>query len=697
MMINYKLEWSPGYLQYQNGGETFFIGESDIQIGVTRNLVDLQVAIADGQLLSDYVYKDNNIAYQISRINTATSLRQVGILADHNKALKYFGPGNNYAGVGWMPISAQNNLQYNYWYITDLPAQTGAQAGIDYSKDQRPVVLIKPFGAQPSVGPVFKSDLTGPCTCCLHTRLVANHPVRDWHSRQLNLPSLAELPVLDQTNNQQKIAGLFQQHLQRVQNEPALEATIFQLDAQLISGRLHQVAKLPQCPECGDPALIKRTFEAPINLQDVIPQSDQDGGYRQEARELTLAKILPLISPLCGVISELKELTSADDSQLSIYQASYNQNTYSAATPTADTFVQLSLGKGVSKLQAQLSALGEALERKAAQYTGEEAIILAAPDMLNGRSYLPQQLAPFSPDQYDLFASLGAPSLLEPQVVQSYDATSSMHWCPGWSLTKHERVFFPAAFCLASTPFEDAAYSLYTHNGNSAGNTQEEAILQGALELIERDATAIWWYNQVPRPGIALEVIECTAREVINNTLASEWDYWLLDISHDIPVVVCAAVGQHRQTGKFVLGFGCHLDVAIAAQRALTEMYQLICIKDKVSGPFDFDAITPHPFLFPRNNTPIKTSVDFASAKIINIKHAILHLVESLQQKGMEMCVINYSRPDIPLLTLKVVVPGLCHFWPQLANGRLYGVPVELGWLSYALAETEINPQALYL
>jgi len=696
-MINYKLEWSPGFLHYQKWGETFFIGESDFQVAVTSALADLQLAIVDGQLLSDYVYKDKNIACQISRINTATSLRQAGILADQNKALKYLGSGNNCSGVGWMPVSAQNNSQYNYWYITDLPSQTGAQASIDYSKDQRPVMLIKPFGAQPSVGPVLKGDLTGPCACCLHTRLVASHPVRDWHRRQLNLPTIAELPVLDQTNNQQTIADLFQQHLQRVQSEPALEATIFQLDAQLTSGRLHQVAKLPQCRSCGDPEIIKRTFEAPIYLQDVIPQADQDGGYRQEEREYTLAKIIPLISPLCGVISELKELTSAGDNQLAIYQASYTQNTFSSAMPTADTFMQLSLGKGVSKLQARLSALGEALERKAAQYTGEEAIVKAVPDKLNGRYYLPQQLAPFSPDQYHLFASLGAPSLFEPQVVQPYDINASMHWCPGWSITKHDRVFFPAAFCLANTPFDDACYSLYTHNGNSAGNTQEEAILQGALELIERDATAIWWYNQVPRPGISLEVVEHSARGVINNTLSSDWDYWLLDISHDIPVVVCAAVGQHRRTGKFVLGFGCHLDVSIAAQRALTEMYQLICIKDKVSGPFDFDAIAPHPFLYPRNNTPIKTTGDFAVVEISNIKHAILHLVESLQQKGMEVCVINYSRPDIPLVTLKVVVPGLCHFWPQLASSRLYSVPVELGWLSFALTESEINPQALYL
>jgi hypothetical protein len=42
-------------------------------------------------------------------------------------------------------------------------------------------------------------------------------------------------------------------------------------------------------------------------------------------------------------------------------------------------------------------------------------------------------------------------------------------------------------------------------NGNAAGNTLEEAILQGFFELVERDAMALWWYNRLRKPGVAVE------------------------------------------------------------------------------------------------------------------------------------------------------------------------------------------------
>ena len=41
-------------------------------------------------------------------------------------------------------------------------------------------------------------------------------------------------------------------------------------------------------------------------------------------------------------------------------------------------------------------------------------------------------------------------------------------------------------------------------NGCAAGNTLEEAIVQGFLELVERDAYAIWWYNRLQRPELDL-------------------------------------------------------------------------------------------------------------------------------------------------------------------------------------------------
>jgi oxazoline/thiazoline synthase len=44
-----------------------------------------------------------------------------------------------------------------------------------------------------------------------------------------------------------------------------------------------------------------------------------------------------------------------------------------------------------------------------------------------------------------------------------------------------------------------------------------------------------------------------------------------------------------------------------------------------------------------------------------------------------------------------VLSPGLRHVHPRLAPGRLYDVPVELGWVSERQAEEQLNPTAFPL
>ena len=63
----------------------------------------------------------------------------------------------------------------------------------------------------------------------------------------------------------------------------------------------------------------------------------------------------------------------------------------------------------------------------------------------------------------------------------------------------------------------------------------------------------------------------------------------------------------------------------------------------------------------------------------------------------MEMLVLDQTRPDIGLNVVKVVVPGLRHFWKRLGAGRLYDVPVQMGWLDKPLTEEELNPIPLWM
>src|SRR5262249_16463979 len=78
-------------------------------------------------------------------------------------------------------------------------------------------------------------------------------------------------------------------------------------------------------------------------------------------------------------------------------------------------------------------------------------------------------------------------------------------WTPAWSLDSDESRLVPLAYCYAETPTDSGrVFCDHNPNGTASGNCLEEAILHGFLELVERDAAAIWWYNELPQPAVAL-------------------------------------------------------------------------------------------------------------------------------------------------------------------------------------------------
>ena len=721
-MINYLLQWNPKFSQFKLGDlGVLFMSESEEYLVEKDHYELLNSKVLSNGKLSDYVFHSEDVAEQIRRINQADQFNKDQILVefDANITSQYVSPDFTEAIKNTLYFSKQfyslsccvdlsvaaevfhqmdNCTNYSVVLIDDYNDPRLQSLSEILREEHQDWLLLKLSGELPIVGPYFKqNDTYCPCFNCLSHRLRQNKPVREWYKLNYADNQNISLPIL---KPEDRVDDLFHEIINQLKHIPEinLQNNMYEFSKNGHEYTAHYLSKRPQCSSCGDPELFKKNILAPVILQSCFKDDSVDGGYRSVSRDQTLGEINKLISPYTGVISNLRPLSSIqDENKLNIYRAAYFQNSYSNELPTADTFIQLSLGKGVFKSQAKSSALGEAIERLATQYMGDEPRTLLTPDKLEHRYYLPHELSPFSSVQYKLFDRRSKVSLQYPQWVRPYCKDIEIYWTPAWSLSHNERVYFPFAYCFSNTPFDDHVYSLYNHNGNSAGNTREEAILQGALEVIERDAVAIWWYNKIPRSEISLSIIEHELFEIIDNTLSDEWDYWLLDVSNDIDVVCCVSVGQHKLTKKFVLGFGAHLKPQVACQRALTEMYQLIQVKEEVTGPFDFNDIEPEVFLFPGRNHAIKTLDDYRIVNAEDIKYDIYYLLEVLKLHNLDLCVVDYSRPDLKLATLKVIIPGLCHMWPQFENIRLYDVPVKLGWLSKSLKESDFNSMPLYL
>ena len=61
------------------------------------------------------------------------------------------------------------------------------------------------------------------------------------------------------------------------------------------------------------------------------------------------------------------------------------------------------------------------------------------------------------------------------------------------------------------------------------------------------------------------------------------------------------------------------------------------------------------------------------------------------------MLVVDQTRVDVGLAVVKVIIPGMRPFWPRFAPGRLYTVPITLGWHTRAATEDELNPVPFFV
>jgi oxazoline/thiazoline synthase len=75
-----------------------------------------------------------------------------------------------------------------------------------------------------------------------------------------------------------------------------------------------------------------------------------------------------------------------------------------------------------------------------------------------------------------------------------------------------------------------------------------------------------------------------------------------------------------------------------------------------------------------------------------NTRDQVLACVEIARRAGLDFLVLDQSRPDVEVPVVRVIVPGLRHFYRRFGPGRLYDVPVKLGLRDGPLPEHELTP-----
>lgn len=584
--------------------------------------------------------------------------------------------------------------------VNDYLERRLAELNQQHVSEQTPWLIVQPSGAFPLVGPVFRPG-QGACWTCLFDRMIRNREVKGFLDRG-PARAVAVSPLAHNTLGQSAVQFAAVEIAKAIATGFRTELNDHIVSLDLLGSSLvkHYVAARPQCPTCGSKKLRNpRRAPQPIELGPGAKLVMTSGGYRTMSSRATVARFRKHVSPLTGVVTRLERI-EADLPMNTNYYAAHN---FSAPAQNVDELraglTGGSFGKGSTAEQGEASALMEAIERYSGIFQGDE--IRAArrfADFPSGDAILPNDVLLFSDAQYQQDQTFD-PDESHP-VPAPFDPSAKVDWSPVWSLRDQRFKYLPTSLLFFFYGGPGAFHA--DSNGCAAGNTVEEAIVQGFLELVERDSYAIWWYNRSQQPEVDLGQFDDSYIRDLKSQLAETGRrLWVLDITSDLGVPTYVAILHWMQNGQenIEFGSGAHFDRRIAMLRSLTELNQFLSVGLMGGGTGEkpsLDGVTPlrlrdHPFLTPSSNPKVKPASD-SQLPLDNTREQVLACVEIARRAGLDFLVLDQTRPDIEVPVVRVIVPGLRHFYRRFGPGRLYDIPVKLGLLDQPRLETELTP-----
>ncbi len=586
----------------------------------------------------------------------------------------------------------------------------------------QPWMLVKPNGVELWIGPVFMPGKTG-CWECLQQRLYYNRQVNVFYKAQKNTQGNARIPVASLPLSLQIAANQTAIEIAKwlyFEKNDSLEGKIITFDTRSFTSQSHILVKRPQCKICGD---LDKPEPGPVILRKKSSYcANSIGGYREISHEDTLKKYEYHVSPVTGVVQKLKPYWSIENTPIYNYLSGRNIAFQSKSLFWLNSHLRNSTGgKGKSWAQAKAGALCESVERYSGTYHGEEYYIVSSLNELGNKGIHPNTCMNFSENQFQTREEVNR--ICEKfhfLVPVPFDESLKMHWTPVYSLTEQNFKYLPSCFCYMQYPVQQDDYHLFAYpdsNGGAAGNSIEEAVLQGFLELVERDSAALWWYNMLRKPAVDLfSFDEPYFIQLIEYYNSINRSLYVLDITTDLQIPSFVAVSHcmdHDKKDDIVFGYGTHVDAEIGVERALIEVNQLLPVisvteSGRASGKYRTQdkpviewlnnaTMENQPYFVPLKNVPGKKYSDYPRLCEPNIYDSLMFCIHTAEKHGLETLVLDLTRPDLMLNVAKVIVPGLRHFWKRLAPGRLYDVPVKMGWLKAPLKEEELNPISMFL
>lgn len=315
------------------------------------------------------------------------------------------------------------------------------------------------------------------------------------------------------------------------------------------------------------------------------------------------------------------------------------------------------MGKGCTPEQAEASALMELVERYSFFSFIKQGLFLEAPYCALQEEVLDFQYIPLSvydPDPFD-------------KKNRNCFEELPLKWTWALDLTHDKDILIPI----------DWFYLIHEYNGPAAGNSLEEAILQGLCEVIERHVSSIITHQKLKTPTIDPESIKDSAgRDLLNKFQWNGIKVYLKDFSLDTGIPTVGALVYDPSTfpdsSEIVFTAGTTTSPEKSVIRALTEIAQL-------AG--DFKHKTTYRPTLPKFTqledasyiTDPSDLVDLSTlpnVSDINFYQEIKFCVAALSQIGLDVFVVDMTHPRIGIPVVYIIIPG-AHFMDRTKENSI--------------------------
>lgn len=313
------------------------------------------------------------------------------------------------------------------------------------------------------------------------------------------------------------------------------------------------------------------------------------------------------------------------------------------------------MGKGATPAQSEASALMELMER----FSFFSFIHQTEFPLMTYGEAAPHAVPP------EAFLLSLHDEVTPPDLCRALLTDLPLRWAPAYNVTRGVEQWVPI----------DWFFLINEYNGPAAGNTMEEAVLQGICEVVERHVGSIISNERRSTPAIdATSMNDPMVAELLAKFQRNGIEVHLCDFSLDTGIPTVGALAYDPTTfperSEIVFTAGTTTSPEKSLSRALTEIAQL-------AGDFEsrtsyrptlpkYDSLEEAKYLMDGTDSVVSL-MDLPRLENDNIRLEIERCAAALARIGLEVLIVNTTHPELGVPAVYTIIPG-AHFLDRTRN-----------------------------